>query len=1407
MWKSCLLLLVSLAALMQAEIWNKPPKKFTAGHDYVFHYDAQILTGVPAHSWHYTGYRLLAQVTLHVKEMDNILLRFTQIRFQRMNDEINVDEPNVFLPENMFENLSEERLAELIVTELQRPMRFRWNNGVVNRVEVHALDQFWSINIKKGLLNMLNMDLTTRGTEDRQTWSGAYRQSNYEEGIEGRCRSVYHWNRLPIAHLMDTQSEGQSESVPITMVKTRDGSDCLDTVGFEHALFLQNNCDEKRMNVSRNVIRAEATTQANLTYWQRSKEFFTWEIKTDARYTFAPVNAKIGSVSTFVKQNLKFLKTRNSQGATPSETTTPFSQLSQEQTEGSVEFKEEETLRMTIPIPEIMPLKNATESLNHIVLDLFNLIRAQLKEKNANVMNTIKDWVPYLRQVPKKVLQTVYQECVQRIAEEPALFNLFHDILPTVATKEALELFLESALITPTTGSEMQKHLTDMRIARRMRTFAMMNHVVYKEMITILMNAAESPALQSKNQRRETLKAVLMTIGTLANTYTNRLPTLTPTAPHEDDTEDIQTQVLNFFQRLMNKDIRNLPQQEKMIVILKAVGNSANRRSLPILSKLLFVTENVPVAVKVQCIYSMRKLAPILPEEVRRHILPIFFDVREDAELRIASYLIAMRTRPTRVILESIVESIRREPVKQVQSFVFSHLKNVAEVPCHCDCNVVKNISHIMETIEMKDSGMQYSHAHHIPLTETESAVIRTGIIYTPQEFLPRSGNMRILTQTNGRETNILEAGFRADGFQKLLSKLVGPNGKMFTMQHLEQLVKTFEPSEKLSDVNFSFYMKLFGEELEFWAVDEQLTSALREGFLGIPQNLMQFLTGRDVLPIDMHLTHFTDGTLRLPTVFGFPFVANLSILLHAQVTGQVQMKRGIFDTEMVHARMHITPTLFSQLSLEAGIDATISKAFMQMKIEAHVPDMKNILMNWMYAKTGPARIRFHVQRPENEWNIAQVKSTRQAVYREVKLNGEWSVYETPLPMKYHMESQQQQTKTFNVEMKPLGLQMRAQLVASSWITLQGVSPIPLLLQGPFQFTATLKNEDTRRDGIELHIISRKAENLDGSIVVQLLRTKFTPTLTDNQLPNTSEHPQTTNIHKHRNPRLSHDQSSNEMTEEQIHTTLESEKALILSELVLRAETIDKQALELTATLTMKKISEQGINVKLTMKALMTPPKRKIQFNPETPLKMEYTQSEENLFTLKCRLLKEENEILKYKMSFDMDEMAQHLFQRMSENIHQYEAMHPTVKQCSEDIKKRFTNSPACFFTWRYMNVLNRWNHTLLIPKSAPASIRRIVFYLLTRKLASISHLLRGIRVIDVDNDEILPMEDEFIRKTDPQDKIYFTSVATSPYDLSTSVINYLFDSTLLRVPRVVLPAMYLTHMNPADPNMYTSLV
>jgi hypothetical protein len=1363
-----LLIAVIAVSALNAEIWNEAPKKYVPGTEYEYIYDAQILSGIPTTSWHYTGYRLLTKVRMLVKEMTEITLLLENVEFLKINGRINENEPTVFLPKDLFEEMEVNEVKELIKVHLQRPMQFQWTNGVVRGLRIDKEDTFWSINMKKGLLNMLNMDLTPTKTEERTKWNGNYIHSRVEDGIEGMCNSIYHWNRLPIRHV-DQQYHNNKDNVAMTMTKTRNLIDCVEKPVFEHALFLSENCDAARMNVTRDVIKSEATTHMNLTYWTNKKDFFAWAVKSDARYTFAPLNAKIGSMSTFVKQNLTFVSEKT---------------IEREQRVDNTNMMEEETLQMTVPIPEIANEKMESELLTKKVFDLLNEIRPMIREKNTKVLTLIRDLVSLLRQSPKSIIEKVHKECQQQASEHPEVMEMFHDILPTVATKEAVEVIIEQAILNVQDRVE-----DDSDVARRVRMLGFMNNVVHEDLINNLLKVLKNPTLIKKTQRKETLKALLLTIGTLTKTYVHqrRVNSNMEFLQQSNEGKNIEEEVLKVFRDLLlnKEDIPILKTEEQMIVVLKAIGNSGIKKAFTLITNVIY-SDKVSTSVRVQAIHSLRHLAPLMQREVREVVLPLFFDVTKDAEVRIASFVIAMKTKPTRIVLDSLVDVIRRDPIAQVRSFALSYLKTLVNTMDACQNDIVHNITRVLETLDIKDFGMQYSHSYGIPLTESSKAVLHTNVIWTPEEFLPRTTHLNLLAQNAGKNVQLMEIILRTEGLQNLLTKMLGPNGRLYTTKDIQSLLKEIDLNENEMEVDnrFSLGMKIFGEDMGYWALNENLRSVIQQGFLGMSKHSMQFLQGNTPIPLNWRRASYLDAIVRIPTTFGLPFTANLTSLIYAQIDGQVKLLKGITDKEMIHAQIKVNPLLFTEHIVEAGIDATITKAFTQFKLETHIPQTSTNkwTIDMIYHKQGNKQLRFFINKPipqSQEFPLLQIKTTLRNHLMQVKPSqGEWNIQSEPITAKFMQKKP---------EMTPITKHFLSQFLAMK-INLAFLKPqayyvsrypIPFHLMGDYMFELKVQNlANNPEEGIELRFITlgqpsqqqeTSNQNTKFSMKVQLLRTTLQATTPEIETETSSS--DTWN----RNPKFRQSQGDEQMIEMRFD-----------------AEQTEERRVKFQILLDLMKI----INDRFTVQGELKMP-RPLPFDVKNPLKINFEENREPLLNIEATLKnKDEKEWMKYRMTVDMDEVALDIFKKMIENLEDYRAVHPLVEQCNKDIKNNYINTPACFFVWRYVNMYNRWNHTIVVDDKAPRQLQTLV------RLGMITPLLRlrqftNMVFPDFINDKLIDQQ-----PGDENDLVFHKSFVASPFHAGVMTLNFVFDNIRVRFPRVVMPSYWLTHLHPSQEPM-----
>lgn len=142
---------------------------FRAGNEYVYQYDAQIATGLfplqAAFTETISGQkavtRMQARVLLRFDASDQATLQLEQVKIAALNDDL----PSQSIGKmEMFES---KQLSGAQQTLLKLPAMFSYTSGVVERIKFHRNDEVWSKNLKRAVLNMIQMKALKRSNHHR----------------------------------------------------------------------------------------------------------------------------------------------------------------------------------------------------------------------------------------------------------------------------------------------------------------------------------------------------------------------------------------------------------------------------------------------------------------------------------------------------------------------------------------------------------------------------------------------------------------------------------------------------------------------------------------------------------------------------------------------------------------------------------------------------------------------------------------------------------------------------------------------------------------------------------------------------------------------------------------------------------------------------------------------------------------------------------------------------------------------------------------------------------------------------------------------------------------------------------------------------------------------------------------
>lgn len=200
------------AALARSSPQIRRPYKFTPGQTYVYEYRGRQWNGLAKLADQYAGLTLECDVVLQAlrgnQASQEVLLKLDDIKVEQLHTQT--------LANNDVRKLNpgqeqSQRQTTLYKEELSKPIRFTYVDGKVVRFAAQSDDAEWSINIKKSILSLFQLDLAPTkiiktqakqqideqiygyNTEDmiRTTDEMPLVYSTYEESFGGICETSY----------------------------------------------------------------------------------------------------------------------------------------------------------------------------------------------------------------------------------------------------------------------------------------------------------------------------------------------------------------------------------------------------------------------------------------------------------------------------------------------------------------------------------------------------------------------------------------------------------------------------------------------------------------------------------------------------------------------------------------------------------------------------------------------------------------------------------------------------------------------------------------------------------------------------------------------------------------------------------------------------------------------------------------------------------------------------------------------------------------------------------------------------------------------------------------------------------------------------------------------------------------
>jgi hypothetical protein len=211
---------VCLSAAVSSLYRPQQSVRLTAGNTYVYEYSSRLLSGVPALSNQFAGLEMEAQLILSPQADDIVLMKMSAVQVGKHNGP--VDERG--------EAVIDHQLNAQYERELTKAVRFVYQDGKVKAFEADQSEPEWSINMKKAILSLLNLNLEPKKIIKSAKTNHIQRPSSaqltvypvYEDGIGGVCETVYE-----MSNQVDPKNAEPEQAFVLNVTKTRNYDNCL----------------------------------------------------------------------------------------------------------------------------------------------------------------------------------------------------------------------------------------------------------------------------------------------------------------------------------------------------------------------------------------------------------------------------------------------------------------------------------------------------------------------------------------------------------------------------------------------------------------------------------------------------------------------------------------------------------------------------------------------------------------------------------------------------------------------------------------------------------------------------------------------------------------------------------------------------------------------------------------------------------------------------------------------------------------------------------------------------------------------------------------------------------------------------------------------------------------------------
>ncbi|XP_070811438.1 apolipophorins [Pituophis catenifer annectens] len=407
----------------------------------------------------------------------------------------------------------------------------------------------------------------------------------------------------------------------------------------------------------------------------------------------------------------------------------------------------------------------------------------------------------------------------------------------------------------------------------------------------------------------------------------------------------------------------------QMELILNAIGNAGlAATSLTTLLSSCAVLKTNPTEIRQAAIEAFRRIPCAANRAV---LLRLFQTYDENVEIRIASYLMAMKC-PSKDLFHHIKWTLQEERSSQVGSFVWSHLSELLRTEDPLKQHLRNSLPEDIILKEFDWETWKFSSYTDVTFNSAmASGNAEAQVIFSPASFIPRLILTNFTIHLLGRAINLLEVGVRLENmedivrtffdFQDTKGRHVKPESPMQMVNKIPQNKPSFKqfnlkshlpkgnktalrtesdcPRGQYQKINgfvkkftkkmgkkkkpkCKLSLKIFGNELMILDCGD-LRSQAKHYYLNLAELTMKVLKGQEV-QWNKRLSLATEEVL-FPTISGLPVLLgfNASAAVNLTARGDTNFKKH----NHFFINGYLKPSIILQISAQMGTVGVLGNA------------------------------------------------------------------------------------------------------------------------------------------------------------------------------------------------------------------------------------------------------------------------------------------------------------------------------------------------------------------------------------------------------------------------------------------------------------------------------------------------